>query len=145
MTSGCACVLCDELRAIQASQTSLAASTLSIARTPSTGHLCEHLVVMQDPLARFRSTLAEDVGEAGRFHSFFDALWWSAATITTVGGGDVSPVTAVGRVVGIFTGIVGISTFAIIAAKVAEFLVRSGIEDGVATSPTEITTADLVQ
>lgn len=69
-------------------------------------------------------TLAEDVGEGGRLQSFFDALWWSTATITTVGYGDVYPVTTVGRLVGGFTMVVGISTFAIVTAKVAEFLVR---------------------
>jgi voltage-gated potassium channel len=70
-------------------------------------------------------TLAEDVGEDGRLASFFDALWWSSATITTVGYGDVYPVTAAGRLVGVVTMVVGISSFAIVTAKVAEFLVRS--------------------
>jgi voltage-gated potassium channel len=49
--------------------------------------------------------------------------------LTTVGYGDISPVTFVGRVVGGFTMVVGISTFAIITAKVAEFLVRSDVMD----------------
>lgn len=70
-------------------------------------------------------TLAEDVGRDGRLSSFFDALWWSTTTITTVGYGDVYPVTAAGRMVGAFTMVVGISTFALVTAKVAEFLVRS--------------------
>jgi voltage-gated potassium channel len=70
-------------------------------------------------------TLAEDVGVDGRVHSFGDALWWSAATITTVGYGDVAPITFVGRAVGVFTMVVGISTFAVITAKAAEFLVRA--------------------
>jgi voltage-gated potassium channel len=70
-------------------------------------------------------TMVEDVGEDGRVHSFFDALWWSLTTITTVGYGDVYPVTAAGRMVGGFTMVVGISTFAILTAKIAEFLVRS--------------------
>ncbi len=70
-------------------------------------------------------TLAEDVGTDGRLHSFFDALWWSSTTITTVGYGDVYPVTAAGRIIGVFTMVVGISTFAIVTAKVAEFLVRA--------------------
>jgi voltage-gated potassium channel len=74
-------------------------------------------------------TLAEDVGPHLRVHSFFDALWWSLATITTVGYGDIAPITAVGRIVGGFTMVVGISSFAIITAKVAEFLVRSDRED----------------
>ena len=44
--------------------------------------------------------------------------------MTTVGYGDVYPITAAGRIVGGFTMIVGISTFAIVTAKIAEFLVR---------------------
>ena len=74
-------------------------------------------------------TLAEDVGRQGRLTSFFDALWWSTTTITTVGYGDVFPITAVGRLVGGFTMVVGISTFAIVTAKVAEFLVRPSPEE----------------
>jgi voltage-gated potassium channel len=70
-------------------------------------------------------TLVEDVGEDGRLHSFFDALWWSSTTITTVGYGDVFPTTTPGRLVGVVTMVVGISTFAVVTAKVAEFLVRS--------------------
>ncbi len=67
----------------------------------------------------------------GRLHSFFDALWWSS-TITTVGYGDVYPVTAAGRIIGVFTMVVGISTFAIVTAKVAEFLVRARQAEAVA-------------
>lgn len=67
-------------------------------------------------------TLAEDVGVDGRYSSFFDALWWSLATITTVGYGDIAPVTTAGRIVGAFTMIVGISVFAIVTARIASFL-----------------------
>jgi voltage-gated potassium channel len=69
-------------------------------------------------------TLVEHVGVQGRVHSFLDALWWSSTTITTVGYGDVYPTTAVGRVIAVFTMVVGISTFAVVTAKVAEFLLR---------------------
>jgi voltage-gated potassium channel len=74
-------------------------------------------------------TIAEDVGENGRHESFFDALWWALATITTVGYGDVFPVTTAGRLVGAFTMLIGISTFAVVTAKVAEFLVRRDDSD----------------
>ena len=70
-------------------------------------------------------TMAEDVGDGRRIHSFFDALWWSAATITTVGYGDIYPVTAVGRIIAIFTMIVGISTLAVVTARIAQFLISN--------------------
>ena len=70
-------------------------------------------------------TLVEDVGRDGRLHSFFDGLWWASTTITTVGYGDVFPITTAGRIIGVVTMGVGISTFAVVTAKVAEFLVRT--------------------
>jgi len=68
-------------------------------------------------------TIAEDVGDGRRIHSFFDALWWSASTITTVGYGDIYPVTAVGKLVAVFTMVVGVSTLAVVTARIAQFLV----------------------
>jgi voltage-gated potassium channel len=69
-------------------------------------------------------TIIEDVGQDGRVNSFFDALWWSASTITTVGYGDIYPVTAIGRVIAIFTMLVGVSTLAVVTARIAKFLIR---------------------
>jgi len=70
-------------------------------------------------------TLAEDVGDGRRINSFFDSLWWSAATITTVGYGDIYPVTATGRIIAVFTMVVGISTLAVVTARIAQFLIAS--------------------
>lgn len=70
-------------------------------------------------------TMVEDVGEGQRLDSFFDAMWWSTTTITTVGYGDIYPTSAAGRIVGAITMVVGVSTFAVVTAKVASFLVRS--------------------
>ena len=68
-------------------------------------------------------TIAEDVGDGRRIHSFFDALWWSATTITTVGYGDIYPVTTAGRIIAVFTMIVGISFLAVVTARIAQFLI----------------------
>ena len=70
-------------------------------------------------------TLAEDVGKDGRIQSFFDALWWSGATIATVGYGDIYPITAAGRIIAIFTMLVGISTLAVVTARIAQFLIKN--------------------
>jgi len=68
-------------------------------------------------------TIAEDVGEGRRVGSFFDALWWSASTITTVGYGDIYPVTVAGKIIAVFTMVVGVSTLAVVTARIAQFLV----------------------
>ena len=70
-------------------------------------------------------TIAEDVGDGRRINSFFDALWWSAATITTVGYGDIYPITTAGRIIAVFTMVVGISTLAVVTARIAQFLISS--------------------
>ncbi len=60
--------------------------------------------------------VAENTGEL----SVADALWWSATTMTTVGYGDISPVTPAGRLIGGLAMLLGISVFSLVTAKVAE-------------------------
>lgn len=47
------------------------------------------------------------------FATFFDALYWSAITLTTVGYGDLCPVTDLGRCVSIVSSILGIAIIAL--------------------------------
>jgi voltage-gated potassium channel len=70
-------------------------------------------------------TLAEDVGAGRRIESFFDALWWAIATITTVGYGDIYPTTGAGRVIAAFTMVVGIATLSVVTARIAAFLISN--------------------
>jgi voltage-gated potassium channel len=45
------------------------------------------------------------------FATLADAMWWSFVTLTTVGYGDLYPVTAGGRLVAAFTMVLGIGIF----------------------------------
>jgi voltage-gated potassium channel Kch/Trk K+ transport system NAD-binding subunit len=58
----------------------------------------------------------------GSVQSIGDSLWWGAATLTTVGYGDVSPASAAGRAVAVGTMITGIGMFSVVTAKLAEAL-----------------------
>ena len=58
-----------------------------------------------------------------------DALWWALSTITTVGYGDVYPVTAAGRGVAVFLMLTGISLVGLLTARVAAFLVEEGEQE----------------
>ena len=47
------------------------------------------------------------------FNDFFDAFYWSACTLTTVGYGDIYPVSDTGRIISIISSIVGIAIIAL--------------------------------
>lgn len=56
---------------------------------------------------------AEHGAQPEVFKNAFSGLWWAVATLTTVGYGDVYPVTVMGRVLGIFIALSGIAAVAI--------------------------------
>lgn len=47
------------------------------------------------------------------FDSFFDAFYWAACTLTTVGYGDIFPISTTGRVISIISALVGIAIIAL--------------------------------
>lgn len=51
--------------------------------------------------------------EPDSFSSFFDAIYWATVSLTTVGYGDIYPVTALGRVVTMVSSIFGIAIIAL--------------------------------
>lgn len=53
-----------------------------------------------------------ETGEA-TFRSFFDALYWATVTLTTVGYGDLCPVTDVGRIVSMLSSLFGVAIIAL--------------------------------
>ena len=47
------------------------------------------------------------------FNSFFDAFYWAACTLTTVGYGDIYPISTTGRIISIISSVVGIAIIAL--------------------------------
>jgi voltage-gated potassium channel len=58
-------------------------------------------------------------GENRAIDSFEDAVWWAIVTATTVGYGDVSPVTTEGRVIAVMLMLIGIGVIGVFTATVA--------------------------
>lgn len=56
--------------------------------------------------------------------TFVDALWWSVSTVTSVGYGDIVPVTTTGKFMGMITMIVGTAFFGSFTALFAASLLR---------------------
>jgi voltage-gated potassium channel len=53
-----------------------------------------------------------------------DGLWWAVATMTTVGYGDVYPVTGVGRIVAVCLMAAGIALLGVVTAMLASWLIE---------------------
>ena len=89
--------------------------------------------------------LAERDAQPGAFPSIPETMWWAIVTLTTVGYGDVSPVTAGGKIIGAMTAMMGVCTVALLTGIVgagfskqmskqyAEFehKVREAMDDGI--------------
>lgn len=68
--------------------------------------------------------LAEGTAQPDKLGSIPDAMWWAMATITTVGYGDVYPVTVLGRIIGACTMISGIVMIALPVGIIATAFVE---------------------
>lgn len=88
---------------------------------------------------------AEHRAQPDKFSSIPDAMYWSLITLTTVGYGDVSPVTWIGKVISVITALMGVSVVALLTGIIAnafsnqiarrklifEDQIREAMEDGV--------------
>ena len=58
--------------------------------------------------------VVERHAQPDQFASIPEAMWWALITLTTVGYGDVSPVTPLGKIVGALTAFMGVCTVALL-------------------------------
>ncbi|MBA0124159.1 potassium channel family protein [Haloechinothrix sp. YIM 98757] len=118
------------LRAFTAAQVLITRSgQLSLLRTTQAIALATSLLVFIGALALLD---AERGAPGSTVENLGDALWWSLVTVTTVGYGDVVPVTGMGRVVAAGLMLVGISLLGVVTAMVASWFLghnRSALEE----------------
>jgi voltage-gated potassium channel len=72
----------------------------------------------------FAEYLAEYKQPGANITKFGDALWWSVITITTVGYGDYTPITPVGRIVGTIVMFAGIGIAVTLVTVIAQSRVQ---------------------
>lgn len=76
-----------------------------------------YLIYVSIALILFSSmlySLAENV-------SFMDSIWWALTTTTTVGYGDISPQTAIGRIAAIILMILGIGFIGMLTSSITSY------------------------
>ena len=75
------------------------------------------MVIMTFSLSTALYFIERDINPG--FASLFDALWWAIITLSTVGYGDVTPITYLGKLVGGIAAISGFGMFALPAGILA--------------------------
>lgn len=65
-----------------------------------------------------------------KIHGFGDALWFGLVTIMTIGYGDITPVTGLGRLAAIVLMLGGVGLVSVMTATVASVLVTQRIREG---------------
>ena len=61
--------------------------------------------------------------------SVWNGVWWAVVTTTTVGYGDISPVTLAGRIVGVELMLIGIGLLATLGGSLTAFFIGSDSDD----------------
>ncbi|MEI7511475.1 MAG: ion transporter [Candidatus Peregrinibacteria bacterium] len=56
---------------------------------------------------------AEHSGRPEKFSSIPESIWWGIVTVSTIGYGDIYPVTVLGKFIGSITALVGVAIFAL--------------------------------
>ena len=81
------------------------------------------------------------------FSSIPESMWWSLITLTTVGYGDVAPITPFGKIIGAITAFMGVCTVALLTGIIASAFanqqsrkkqifseeIKQAVDDGVIT------------
>lgn len=83
---------------------------------------------------------AERMVDGTAFTSIPQAMWWCVVTITTVGYGDMYPVTLLGRIIATFTMFSGLALFGLLMNVIGKYMMTSlfGTEIGEAVDIEEL-------
>lgn len=70
--------------------------------------------------------------EPDTFNTYFDAVYWATVSLTTVGYGDIYPVTTIGKVITMISSIFGIAIVALPAGVITAGIMEEPLLKGLA-------------
>jgi len=114
------------LRLLKLTRYSPALHTVGAVLTAQRRQLLAAMMIMMTLLVFSASVayLLEHEAQPEAFGSIPSAMWWAMATLTTVGFGDVTPVTPIGKIFGGLLMIMGVGMYALPAGIIATGFAR---------------------
>lgn len=70
----------------------------------------------------------EKLNPQSPIQNYFDALWWTVSTVTTVGYGDIVPITVPGKIIGMILQLTGALMFGAMVAMIGMAVDKSQAE-----------------
>jgi voltage-gated potassium channel Kch len=90
-----------------------------IGEGPASVHNAIRLIVAATVVATVAGGVLVRIFDHKDFHTLSDAMWWALQTVTTVGYGDITPKTGVGRAIGSVVLLYSVAFFTILTAAIA--------------------------
>ena len=70
-----------------------------------------------------------EIGDQGyQLLSYADALYWAIITATSIGYGDITPVTNTGRIIAAVLGIMGVITVGIVTGLILDWITPRNLD-----------------
>ena len=117
------------LRVLRAFRASRVVAALAIQYRTRNAVLAAALLLMLTVFTRSIAVLHFEGDAGGNIRTAPDALWWSIATVTTVGYGDFYPVTWEGRLIAALLMITGVGVFSTLAGAMATLFLAPTVSD----------------
>lgn len=115
------------LRVLRAARVTVYATSIWQVALRLWGGLAGRAVIMVIPVVLAAGSAGVWLVEKdsnGAIDHYGDAAWWAITTVTTVGYGDIAPVTTEGRLIAAVLMVTGIAAFGVVTANVAAGLTR---------------------
>lgn len=65
------------------------------------------------------------------FNDMSDGLWWAFVTLTSVGYGDVYPITGIGRIIAVITMLFGMMVYSLVIANLTRILIAEDTQKNI--------------
>jgi voltage-gated potassium channel len=114
------------LRVLRALRSAQMISQFAVTKRAESAFMVVMLLTLLIVVSASIAILQFEPAGGGNITSPEDALWWAIATMTTVGYGDVYPVTPEGRLLAVFLMVAGVGWFGTLSGLVASWFLSPG-------------------